>query len=358
MPNAKTPCPPIFMSERAIGPGIPCFIIAEMGLGHDGSLGSAHAFIDSATKSGADAVKFQAHIAEAEGTPEEQFRVKVFPQDTTRQDYWRRTAFTLEQWVGLERHATDKGLTFLCSPFSLEAVDMLSRVGVPAWKVGSGETNNLPFLESLARTGLPVLLSTGMSFMHEVDASVALLWKCGAPFMLFQCTNKYPCPPESLGLNLITVYTERYGVPVGFSDHSGRVATGLAAAILGACALEVHVTWHRECFGPDVPASLTFEELGRLVQDLRFVENAMAHPVDKDCEAEALQPVRDMFTKSIVAACNLGPGTVLAEEHLAFKKPGKGIPAARYHELIGRTLGAPVACNEMITADHLAREPC
>lgn len=343
----------IMLDGQEVGPHAPFFTIAEMGLGHDGSLGSAHAFIDSAAKAGANAVKFQTHIAAAEGTVEEKFRVNVFPQDATRQDYWKRTAFTPEQWAGLRQHANEKKLTFLSSPFSLEAVELLLNVGIPGWKVGSGETNNTPLLNALVESGLPILLSTGMSFMSEVDDSVDFLKTRNAPFMLFQCTNKYPCPPESLGLNIIKDYIARYQVPVGFSDHSGRPATGLAARMSGACALEVHVTWHRECFGPDVPASITFEELRQLTDDIRFVDRALGSPVDKDHEAMTLKPARDLFTKSVVAACDIPAGTILTKSHLAFKKPGTGIPASRYNEIIGRETLSAVSYNEMFQDDLL-----
>lgn len=344
------------IASRKIGPGAGCLVIAEMGLGHDGSLGAAHSFIDAAAEAGAGAVKFQTHLADAESTPQEKFRVPVFPQDATRQDYWRRTQFTEPQWAALKQHADRRGLVFLSSPFSIEAVQLLTRIGIPAWKIASGETNNLPMLDAMCATRLPFLVSTGMSYWSEVDAVVALMKRRGVPLALFQCTSKYPCPPESLGLNLIGELQKRYDLPVGFSDHSGRVCSGLAACCLGACAVEVHVTFSRKCFGPDVPASLTFEELHELAAGIRFIEAALAHPVDKDAEARGLEAVRALFTKSLVLTRSLPAGAKLAPQDLTQKKPGQGIPAAEADRIAGRTLRRAVQEGAFLAREDLESE--
>lgn len=338
----------IRIGHKTAGDGRPCFIIGEVGQAHDGSLGFAHSFIDAIADAGADAVKFQTHIPEAESTAEETFRVKVFPQDATRPDYWRRTRFTEPQWAELKSHADERGLVFLSSPFSIQAAEMLLRIGVKGWKIASGETNNLEMLRSMMGSGLPFLVSTGMSYMREVDATVALLREHNAPFILYQCTNRYPCPPEHLGLNLISEYRERYGCPVGLSDHSGRVCAGVAAHAMGACSLEVHVTFHRAMFGPDVPASLTVEELAQLVGDIRFLETARAHPVEKDAETKSLETVRNLFTKSLVPAKDIPAGTAIEADHLVSKKPGTGIPANERDKVIGKRAGRLLKKDELI----------
>jgi N-acetylneuraminate synthase len=348
----------IKIESKPVGPGAPCFIIAEVGLAHDGSLGAAHAYIDAAAEAGADAIKFQCHIAEAESTPSEQFRVKVFPQDATRYEYWKRTAFTPEQWAGLKKHATEKGLVFLCTPFSTQAARMLHEIGVQAWKIGSGDTNNLPMLEAIASFGQPVLLSTGMSYVAEIDASVRLLADRGVPVMVFQCTNQYPCPPERLGLNWIPAYLERYKIPVGLSDHSGHPEAGFAAVTLGASALEVHIVWDKRCFGPDTSSSLTIDELKRLVAGVRFIERALGSPTEKDEEAEKLQAIRDHFNKSIVLAREVREGAPLTFDDLCFKKPGTGIPASRYGEVVGRRIARTLSPDHFLAWGDLqeARE--
>lgn len=343
----------IEIAGRRVGPGEPAFVVGEVAQTHDGNLGLAHAFIDSIAAAGADAVKFQTHIAEAESTPAEPFRVPFSQQDETRYDYWRRTAFAEEQWAELAEHARERGLLFLSSPFSLEAVDLLERVGVPAWKIGSGEVANPALLERVGATGLPVLLSSGLSPLAELDAAVARVRGAGAPVAVLQATTAYPCPPEQIGLNLLPVLAERYETPVGLSDHSGTIFPSLAAVVLGASILEVHVALSRDMFGPDVPASVTAAELAELVRGVRFLERALASPVDKDAVARELDDVRRLFTRSVVAVTDLDAGTVLAETHLALKKPAGGLPPERLQDLVGRRLRRPVAADAQLSEDDV-----
>jgi N,N'-diacetyllegionaminate synthase len=330
-----------------------CFVIGEVGVAHDGSLGAAHAFIDAISATGADAVKFQTHIAAAESTPAEPFRVAFSQQDASRYDYWTRLAFTEEEWGGLARHCAERAVVFLSSPFSIEAVALLERVGMAAWKVASGEVGHLALLDRMAATGARVILSSGMSDLAELDVAVARVRSAGAPLSVMQCTTAYPCPPEQVGLNLLEVFRDRYACPVGLSDHSGTIYPGLAAATLGADLLEVHVTMSRASFGPDVPASLTMEELGQLVAGVRAIERMRAYPVDKDAAAVGMQPLRDMFTRSVVARVDLPAGAVLAAADLVLKKPGTGIPPARLPELVGRRLRRAVAADALLYDDDL-----
>lgn len=329
-------------------------VIAEVAQAHDGSLGTAHAFIEAIARAGADAVKFQTHLAAAESTPGEPWRVKFSYQDATRYDYWKRMEFTESQWRELKQHAEVRGLKFLSSPFSVEALELLQRVGVAAWKVASGEVSNRPLFDGMLATGLPILLSTGMSPLSEIDATVKLVQEHGGPLAVLQCTSAYPCPPEKIGLNLIPFFRGRYGCAVGLSDHSGTIYAGLAAAVLGIEVLEVHVTLSREMFGPDVPASVTTGELRQLVEGIRFIERMHANPIDKDVMATEMAPLRDLFTKSIVARVDLPAGTVLQAEHLTLKKPGTGIPPVKLAHVIHRTLKRAVAADALLAEDDLA----
>jgi len=326
----------------------PCVIVGDVAQAHDGSLGTAHAFVDAIADAGANAVKFQTHIASAESTPAEPWRVRFSYQDASRYDYWKRMEFSEEQWAGLRAHADDRGLRFYSSPFSIEAVDLLGRVGVAGWKVASGEVTNVAMLDRMASTGLPMIVSTGMSPMDEIDAVVAAVRDRGLGLTLLQCTSMYPTPPERLGLNVIGLFRERYGCDVGLSDHSGTTHAGLAAAALGIDMLEVHVTLSRHSFGPDVPASVTPDELRLLVEGVRFVERARANPVDKDAVAAELSATRSVFTKSVVAARDLPAGTVLRAEHLAVKKPGGGIPPDRLEELVGSRVRVDLPADALI----------
>ena len=331
-----------------------CLIIAEVAQAHDGSLGIAHAHIDAAADAGADAVKFQTHIAAAESTAAEKWRVKFSYQDVTRYDYWKRMEFSDEQWLGLSQHCRDRGLTFLSSPFSLEAVELLLRIGTPAWKIASGEVNNIPLFERIVQTNLPILLSTGMSSLSEIDGAVEKIKRANLPFVVMQCHTAYPCPPEKIGLNMITLLHERYGCSVGLSDHSGTIYPGLAAIVLGIEALEVHLTLSRQMFGPDVPASVTSSELRQLVEGVRFIEKMLANPVDKNKTANELQPVRELFTKSIFYKNNLVAGTVLTMDNLALKKPGTGIPASKIASILGKRVLKDVIIDSFVNENDLA----
>jgi N-acetylneuraminate synthase len=325
-----------------------CLVIGEVAQAHDGSLGMAHAFIDALARAGADAVKFQTHIASAESTPAERWRTNFSHQDSSRYDYWKRMEFSESQWVGLRKHADEVGLMFLSSPFSPEAVALLTRVGVAAWKIASGEVGTTTMLEPMIETGWPMLLSTGMSGLCEIDDTVRTIQSRGVPLAVLQCTSSYPCPAEKIGLNMIPHFRERYRCAVGLSDHSGTIYPGLAAAVLGAEVVEVHVTLSREMFGPDAEASITTAELRQLVEGIRFIERALGHPVDKNQLALEAQPLRKLFMKSVVARTDLSTGTVLRPDDLQVKKPGDGIPAARVSELIGMTLVRDVKTDELI----------
>ncbi len=343
------------MSSDRYLPGFPqrCLIIGEVAQAHDGSLGLAHAYIDAIAAAGADAVKFQTHLADAESTAAEPWRVRFSLQDETRFAYWKRMEFTEAQWLGLKAHADKAGLLFLSSPFSVEAADLLQRVGVAAWKIASGEVSNPLLFDRIARSGLPVLLSTGMSRMFEIDSAVARIRSAGLPPAVLQCTSLYPTPPEKVGLNMIPLFGERFQCPVGLSDHSGSIAPGLAAVALGASLIEVHATLSREMFGPDVPASVTTAELAQLVEGVRVIERAMANPVDKDSIASELGEVRQMFARSVAVRADLPAGTVLHRDHLTLKKPGIGLPATRLADVVGRRLRRPVARDALVMEDDL-----
>jgi N,N'-diacetyllegionaminate synthase len=344
------------IDRRPIGQGNPPFIIAEIAQAHDGSLGLAHAFIDAAANAGTDAVKFQTHVALAESTFDEPFRVPFSQQDPTRLDYWKRMEFTSDQWHGLAQHAHQRGLVFLSSAFSTAAVELLKGVGVAAWKIGSGEFASRDLWDAMASTGKPLLFSTGLASRAEIqDAADLFRSKC-LPFALLQCTTTYPSPLEDIGLNVIEELRNEFCCPVGLSDHSGSLFPGLAALARGANILEVHVTFHRDMFGPDVPASLTFDEL-RMMCGMRDALTKMdSHPVDKDEMAERLQELREIFGKSLAPIRALPAGTVLRPEMFTPKKPGGGIPPQAAEQIAGRKLARDVTPERILRWSDLMEE--
>jgi N,N'-diacetyllegionaminate synthase len=330
-----------------------CFVMGEVALTHDGSLNLAHAFVDAIADAGADAVKFQTHIAAAESTPAEPFRVEFSRTDARRYDYWKRTEFTADEWAGLAAHCRDKQVLFVSSPFSLQAVELLERIGQPLWKIASGEVSNPVLLGRVLRTGAPVVLSTGLSPIEETDKAVAQVKAAGVQAGVLQCTSEYPCPAEKVGLNLIPEYRKRYGCWVGLSDHSATIYPGLAGVAQGMDILELHVALSREMFGPDVVASVTTTELRQLIEGIRFIEKMHANPVDKDAMARDKEPLRRLFTRSVVAAGPLAAGTVLEAHHLVLKKPGSGLAPSRVADLIGKRLARAVAADQLIAADDV-----
>lgn len=318
------------------------FIIAEVGQNHDGSLGLAHAFVDAVAATGATAIKFQTHIADAESTPDEPFRIPFSYEDKTRYEYWKRMEFTAEQWQGLKTHAEEKGLVFMSSPFSLAAVDLLDRLDVCAWKIGSGEIGSVSMLQRMAQKGRRMFVSTGMSDFEEIDDVVEILRTDNADFTLLQCTSAYPADLEDIGLNVISQFKSRYGCPAGLSDHSGTIFPGLAAAALGADCIEVHVTLSREMFGPDIASSISTQDLALLVDGVHAIERMHASPVDKDAAARRLQPMRALFVKSAVTAGPLAAGHRIGPEDVVFKKPGGGISERAFRDFFGKPLARSV----------------
>lgn len=343
----------ISIGQHRIGQGTPAFLIAEVAQAHDGSLGLAHAYIDAAAAAGADAVKFQTHFAANESTLDEPFRVKFSLQDDTRYAYWKRMEFTPEQWSGLADHAKDKGLVFLSSAFSIEAVHVLKKLGMPAWKVASGELGSTSILNAMIEAGGPFLISTGMSGWPEIDQLVERVRGAGREVAVMQCTTKYPTPLEQVGLNVLDEMRARYGTPVGLSDHSGRVEPAFAALARKADFLELHITLDRGMFGPDVPASLTVEEFRRVAEFRDAMAVMESHPVDKNAMAEELAQIRAMFRRSLAPARDLSAGTVLTADLLTAKKPGTGIPEADLSKLIGRKLSRDVKPERLLRYDDL-----
>ena len=324
-------------------------LIAEVAQAHDGSLGAAHAYIDAVAGTGIGTIKFQVHIAEAESSEYEPFRVNFSREDATRFDYWQRMQFTPEQWAGIKVHCEEKGLEFLASPFSIAAVELLENVGVRRYKIGSGEVGNLLMLDRIARTGKPMILSSGLSTFDDLDRTVAFLTPHGNALSVLQCTTSYPTPPEKIGLNVIAELKSRYGLPVGLSDHSGTIFPAIAAVALGAELVEFHVVFDRHSFGPDASSSIEIRELGELVRGVSCVAQALAFPMDKN-QLSGSPELRRIFGKSLAVNADLPAGHVLGVQDLESKKPGdRGIAAAEFERVVGLRLRRPLRRWDFLT---------
>lgn len=330
------------------------FIVAEIAQAHDGSVGILHSLVDAAAAAGVDAVKFQVHIAEAESSTLEPFRVRFSTVDATRFDYWKRMELSVEQWADLKGRCEAAGVEFLATPFSNAAVDLLENIGVRRYKVGSGDLANPLLLERLARTGKEVILSTGLGALEEIDATVALMRERQIPVTVLQCTTKYPTAAEDIGLPWLAGLRERYACPVGLSDHSGTIYAALGAVALGAVVIEAHITFDRRMFGPDAKASLTVDDFAQLVRGVRFLEQARGKGPDKATD-EGKQELRRMFGKALAVNRDMQVGETLRFEDLESKKPADGgLPVAKMAEVIGRKLGQAKKRWDFLTQDDLA----
>ncbi len=330
------------------------FIIAEIGQAHDGSLGILHSYIDAVAATGVDAIKFQTHIAAAESSLEEPFRINFSYEDDTRYAYWDRMSFTKEQWIGIKKHCEEKNLEFLSSPFSLAAVDLLESIGINQYKIGSGEVTNFLILEKIAKTGKPIILSSGMCSFEELDAAVQLIQTFGNKLSILQCTTSYPTPPERIGLNVIGEMKQRYpGVGIGLSEHTSQVATGIAAVALGAEILEFHTVFDRRMFGPDASSSLTIDEVAALVRSVRFLEKALQHPIDKN-DLSPYLGLKKIFEKTLAVNKNLPAGHEITFHDLEAKKPAQqGISANEFKNILGKKLKVAKSKYDFLKAEDL-----
>lgn len=324
------------------------FIVAEVSQNHDGSLGQAHAFIDSVAEAGAQAIKFQTHIADEESTYNEPFRVKFSYCDKTRYDYWKRMEFTEEQWKGLYDHAVNRGLVFLSSPFSVRALEMLDQIGVSAWKFGSGEVFNNVLLEKAIATGKPIILSTGLSTVADINKQAELVTSNGNKLIILHCTTAYPTKPKETALSRIVDIKKEYGCITGFSDHSGEIYASLGAVALGAQMIEVHVTFSKHMFGPDVKASVDFYQLKQIVEGSKWIHDGITYYSDRIERSTDQEKLKKMFGKSLYAKKDIKQGDEITEEMIALKKPSDGIAVEHYHEIIGRRAKNQIKKGELV----------
>jgi len=329
------------------------YIIAEIGQAHDGSLGILHSYIDALSETGIDAIKFQTHIADAESSKFEPFRVKFSYEDKTRYDYWKRMEFTLEQWKEIKKHCDDVGLEFISSPFSNMAVDWLEEIGVKKYKIGSGEVNNFLMLEKIAKSDKDIILSSGMSNYDEIDDTIAFLKSYKNNISILQCTTKYPTNAEDIGLNVIEELKNRYGLPVGLSDHSGTIYPSLAATSLGVNILEFHTVFDKRMFGPDSLASLTIDQVKVLVEGVRFIETSLKYKINKKNNNE-FKSVKKIFEKSLAINRDIKKGEILAFNDLEAKKPSEyGISAKYYKSVIGKKTRRNMSKWEFLKEDDI-----
>ena len=341
----------ITIAGRAIGPGSPCFVVAEAGINHNGDLKIALDLVRAAADAGADAIKIQTHFPEHEmlrdGATAAYVGESLF-------DLLTRTALSREDHVVLRDEAAGRGIVFLSTPFSREAADFLESIGVPAFKTGSGELTDLPLQRHIARKGKPMIISTGMSTAAEIDETVAAVRAIGTPFALMHCTSTYPTPFEHVQIDCIPALQGKYGVPVGFSDHTVGSYMPFAAVALGANLFEKHFTISRSLPGPDQQGSMEPSELADVVRGIRAIERARG-------AVKTIQPgeqdVRDMAHHSVVTLRDVAAGATISADDVWPKRPGTGIPARRLPEVIGRVARRAIPSGRLVRWDDLQDGP-
>jgi N-acetylneuraminate synthase len=329
--------------------------MAEAGINHNGEVELAHRMIDVAADAGADAIKFQTFEPERLVTadaPQAEYQQTNMGRAMTQRDMLQGLTLPKDAYSELIAHARERGLLFLSTPFDETCADFLESLGLPAFKIPSGEITNLPFLAYVARKGKPVLLSTGMATLEEVRVAMRVLAENGNPSVaLFHCVSCYPTAPELCNLRAMRTLEHTFDVPTGWSDHTEGIAISVAAVALGAKLIEKHFTLDRALPGPDHRASLEPEELRQMVRDIRDTEAALGD----GCKQPVLPEIQTaaVARKSLVAAYDLPAGAVLTEREIAILRPGTGLPPARRGELIGRALRVPVRAGTLLSLEML-----
>jgi len=331
-------------NNRPIGPEHPPLVIAEIGINHEGDIAKAKQMVDDAARAGAECVKFQIHVIEDEMAP---IAKTTIPgnADVSIWEIMERCALTEEEDRELQAYTESKGMLYLATPFSRAAADQLERMGVYAYKIGSGECNNYPLIEHIANFGKPIILSTGMNDLDSIVKGVAIMEKADVAYALLHCTSMYPTPYERVRLEAITELKERFNAPVGLSDHSLGIYTCLGAVSLGACILEKHFTSDKSWPGPDVSISIDPEELQELNLGARAIQQARAG--SKGILPEE-QPTIDFAYASAVAIKEIKQGEVFTKENLWVKRPGLGIPAEKFWDILDKTAAQDIAKDELI----------
>ncbi len=345
----------IDISGRIIGEGASCYIIAEAGVNHNGSVELAHKLIDAAADAGAEAVKFQTFQAAKLVTGDAgkaAYQKEATGSGESQLEMLRKLELPLDAYPEMVSHCRERNIQFISTPFDEESAETLIALGMPVLKIPSGEITNLPFLQFLANKGLPMLVSTGMATLGEIESAVEVIRSAGREeFALLHCVTNYPTPPEEVNLRVMNVLALAFGVPVGYSDHTQGIEIPLAAAALGACVIEKHFTLDRAMQGPDHKASLNPAELNAMVRGIRIVKASLGDGIKKPGAVELENAA--LVRRSLVAACDIPAGAVVSPEMVAIKRPGGGLPPAMLKYVLGRKARKAISAGSQLTLDML-----
>jgi N-acetylneuraminate synthase/N,N'-diacetyllegionaminate synthase len=345
----------IDIDNRKIGPGHPCFIIAEAGVNHNGDIDLCKALIDAAVKAGADAVKFQTFKAERVSSPaarKADYQRQATDTAESQLDMLRQLELPPEAHHELRTVCQQRGILFLSTAFDEQSVDLLDEIGVPVFKIGSGEITNWPLLQYIAQKGKPIILSTGMSFLSEIDQAVRILQSAGCDqLILLHCVSNYPANPADVNLNAIKTLANAFNVPVGFSDHTPGIEISLGAVALGASVIEKHFTIDRNLPGPDHKASLEPKELIALVKGIRSLESAFGD--GRKMPAPTERDTRQVARRSLVLKYEVKAGDLIEASMLTALRPSGGIEPCLIEFVVGRRVNRGMKAGQMLTWQDL-----
>ena len=327
------------IGKTQIGKGMPCFVIAEAGVNHNGEIKIAMRLVDAAVSACADAIKFQIFDSEELVTKKANvagYAEKNIGKGGSQLEMLKKLELKKQDFIELKKYCAKKGIIFLCTPHSsAKDVDFLESIGIEAYKIGSGDLTNRGFLEFVAEKQKPVFLSTGMATLEETKQAVKAIIRTGnKKLVVLHCTTNYPCPAEEANLRVIPELGKKLGFPVGFSDHTLSTTLPAVAVALGACVIEKHFTLSRKMQGPDHKASLEPDELQKAVKNIRETEKALGNGKKKPTKSEL--KIRDSVRKSIVAAENIGKGAKITEKMISVKRPGTGLSPEKICFVIGK----------------------
>jgi len=343
----------ISIGSQQVGPGMPVFIIAEAGVNHNGDPELAKRLVDAAAEAGADAVKFQTYKTEnvvSKTAPKAKYQEKTTDATESQYDMLKKLELAVQDFVELKDYCIRRNILFMSTPHDQESIDTLNELGVKVFKVGSGDITNIPYLKHMACKGKPIILSTGMSYLSEVDEAVRVIQLAGnEQLILLHCVSNYPADPSDVNLRAMETMKKAFGVPIGYSDHTLGIEIPVAAVAMGACVIEKHFTLDRSMPGPDHRASLEPVELKAMVQGIRTVEKALGDGRKQPAASEA--NTAEVARKSLVAACDIDKGTILSEEWIAVKRPGTGLAPSLLKYIVGRKARQSIPAGTLLTLE-------
>jgi sialic acid synthase SpsE len=340
------------IGDKKVGNNQPCYVIAEIGINHNGDISMAKKLIDAAVDAKADAVKFQKRslqdvykkdIMDEPNLESQGFEILI--------DVLKKVEFGEKEYIEIKKYCDEKNITFLCTAWDIPSVDFLEKLNVPAYKIASADMTNLPLIKYIIKTKKLILISTGMSTMHEIENTVEFLKNENAKFILLHTNSTYPTPVEKLNLKLITTLREKFDVPIGYSGHEQGIIPTLAARVLGIVIVERHITLDKTMEGLDQSVSLTPDEFSLLIKYIRESEKAIGTTEKKMTRGEVLQ--REILGKSIVASSHIEIGEIISENNIEIKGPAKGLSPQHYYKILGKKVVKKIKKYEYINLENL-----